>query len=316
MADLSGNLAVYDVRAVLEFHAGAAKSGELRLSGDSGSGRILLHDGQVAYATTASGADTVQELDRLLVRYQPNGTARPDGSPETLEEALEDQVTEVLYEVLGWKAGSFEFTENASSDGSAAVHLSTVEDALQRVDDRVAEWVELRRLIPSNDSVFALAPQLPAGKTKATFDGLTWRLVALIGDGGSVDFLSGALDVSQYRAARLLADLIEAGFVVLDDEERDVSAIVETPDTVPDEAPVREAIERPDEPGEEIALLDPSVAASHDLFDEEVLDQPERDEPVPRLQPASDAVTFSKSDLSEEEKNALIRNIGKGIFPD
>lgn len=310
MADLSGNLATYGVRAVLEFHAGTAKSGELRVSTESGSGRILLHDGRIAYATTASGADTVEELDRLLVRYQPGASALPDGSPETLEEALEDQVTEVLSEVLGWKTGSFEFTENAASDGSAAVHLSSVEDALQRVDERMSEWVELRQLIPANDSVFALAPQLPAGKTKATFDGLTWRLVALIGDGGSVDFISGALDVSQYRAARLLADLIEAGFVRLDDEEHEVREFASAGDT-PTPADDQPSPEGVDEPAGDISLLDPSVAASHDLLD----DEPDQQDPLPQLQPPTDAVTFSKSDLSEEEKNDLIRNMGKGIFP-
>ena len=89
MSDLNGNLTAFSLREVLELLAAASKTGELRLRTDHGSGRILLADGQIAYATAATGADTVQELDRLLTRYQPGGDDIGAG-PETIEMALQE----------------------------------------------------------------------------------------------------------------------------------------------------------------------------------------------------------------------------------
>jgi hypothetical protein len=43
----------------------------------------------------------------------------------------------------------------------------------------------------------------------------------------------------------------------------------------------------------------------------EALAEPE----VPRIEPTTESVTFSKQDLSREERDEMIRNIGRGIFP-
>lgn len=294
MPDLSGNLSAFGIRRTLEFLGDSGASGELRVAADGSASRILFHRGAVAYATTATGADTVQELDTLLARYQPGAEGNPDGAPDTLEQALEEQVTDVLYNTVGWEEGSFEFS--CSELQAAAVHATSVEDALQRVAERVAEWEQIRVVIPSNDAVFTLSPRLPAGTSRATFDGLAWRLVALIGDGGSVDFLAGELGVSIYRAARLLADMVEAGYVRPDggdhlDPPAEVAHVVEP------ELPSAYA-ELAAEDTEEIEMLD---------FDEP--------DPMPDIRPEADAVEFTSRDLSQEEKDALIRNMGNGVFP-
>ena len=73
MSDLSGNLASFGLRQVLRFLAEAAKTGELHVTSDDGEGRILLQAGSVAYATRATGPDTIQELDALLARFEAGG---------------------------------------------------------------------------------------------------------------------------------------------------------------------------------------------------------------------------------------------------
>lgn len=319
MPDLSGHIASFGVRQTLELLGGAGKSGELRFQTGRGRARVLFHEGKIAYATSASGSDTVEELDRLLMRYQPDDSGIvPDGNPDTLEQALEEQVTEVLYEVTDWTDGSFEYHEKPT-DASVAVHVCTVDQALQRVDIRLAEWKAIRTQIPANDTVFSLAPLLPAGQTRATFDGLTWRLLALIGDGGSVDFIAGALEVSPFRAARMLADLIEAGFVERDDEDdgyRETAGSHAQP-VEPEPASWDELTSPFEEPAESEPLAMATLEEEAAEQEGEATDEPAAAEghSVLQVPPPPGPVTFSKQDLTEDEKNELIRNIGKGIFP-
>ena len=311
MSDLNGSLAAFSVRQVLELLAAASKTGELRLQADRGMARILLADGEVAYATIAIGADTVQELDRLLRRYQPGGDDIGAG-PETIELALEEQVTDVLDEALDWDSGSFEFGSRRSAEG-AAVHLSSVDRALELVEARRVEWEGLREVIPTNQAVYGLSPRLPHGMSEATIDGLRWRLLALIGDGGSVDFVARELEVSDYRAARLLADLIEAGYVQPDGERLDPVGEPTVP--VPE---VYEQLAVEAGPDEDEPATDASELADEGLDVEDFFDDPvvvEEPEPLPDVQPLEEPVTFSAGDLTQEEKNELIRNMGKGVFP-
>ena len=69
VSELTGDLAAFGTRPVLAFLAQTAKTGELRIASDDIDGRVLLQGGSVAYATTATGSDTVQELDSLLERH-------------------------------------------------------------------------------------------------------------------------------------------------------------------------------------------------------------------------------------------------------
>ena len=322
MSDLNGNLTAFSVREVLELLAAGSKTGELRLRTDHGSGRILLADGHIAYATAATGADTVQELDRLLARYQPGGDDIGAG-PRTIELALEEQVTDVLDEALDWDSGSFEFgTRNSAED--AAVHASSVDRVLELVEARRAEWKRLREVIPANDSVYSLSPRLPNGMAEATFDGLRWRLLALIGDGGSVDFIGRELEVSDYRAARLLADLIEAGYVQPDEDRVDPvgQPTVPVPEVYEQLAggvdkdehePSVDVLELHEEPGDEVSESHEEPLGDDGFFDDEVV--VEEPEPLPEVQPRQEPVTFSAGDLTQEEKDELIRNMGKGVFP-
>ena len=85
MSDLNGNLASFGVRQVLELLSDSGKTGELQLSSGTVVGRALFHDGLIAYATTASGVDTVEELEALLERH-----AAPDAHG-SVDSALREQ---------------------------------------------------------------------------------------------------------------------------------------------------------------------------------------------------------------------------------
>ena len=265
MADLSGDLGSFGLDRVLELLADTGQDGELQVRSDRLAGRILLTDGRVAYATTASGSDTVEELDALLERYQDDMLA--SDLPTTLEAVLEDQLTEVAYSLMELESGSFEFLRS-DAPGPDDVHTVPVDDLMEMVEVRAENWRTIRRVIPTNDRPYRLTSQLSPERADVTLTAPQWAMLAAVGAGASVAEVATALNLYEFHTAGAFADLVGEGLLESVDE------------------PVYQApVEEPEEPD------------------------------VPRLLPSEEPVTFSTQNLSSEEINEVIRNMGRGIFP-
>ncbi|RZV46758.1 MAG: DUF4388 domain-containing protein [Acidimicrobiia bacterium] len=272
MADLSGDLGSFGLERVLELLADAGKDGELRVHSALQDGRILLKGGQVAYATTASGSDTVEELDALLERYQSD--VQP-GDLTTLEEVLEEQLIEVAYLLTQIESGSFEFFGSAGPSPDD-VHSVPVAELLDMVNTRAEEWRAIRRVIPTINEQYRVAPQLPSDRGEVTLNPAQWAMLAATGAGASVAAVAAVLNLYEFHTAGAFSDLVGDGLI--------------------------EPVGRPDY---QFEAEEPSV-----------LETEAPDElAMPHLQPAEEAVTFSTNDLSSDEMNEVIRNIGRGIFP-
>ncbi len=292
MSDLTGKLASFGVRQILGFLADTAKTGELSVRSERVEGRILFDAGSVVYATTATGADPVGELDALMERYRAGGydrwafggdSAEP---PATLQDVLTEQLTEVLYQIDLFEFGSFEFTQAADGPADEALQSFTVDHLLEQVDARAEAWRRIRAVIPSNDSLYQLVARLAEGRYEVTLPASQWTLLAALGGEASVSEVSATLDVYEFHAARKFAELVENGLL----EPSDGTGWDE-------EEPAAQLWNGDDE-------------AEWD-FDPNADGEPE----IPRLEPTTDPVTFSKNDLTREEMDEVIRNIGKGIFP-
>lgn len=273
MSELNGDLSSFGVRRVLEFLADAGQTGELQVTSDDIEGRVLFQGGSVAYATTATGADTVAELDALLGRYQQDlsdhSLSDGDVSGEaSLEAVLEDQLIEVVYRLTQVASGTFSFAATIDFSGPEEIHAITVDDLLALLDVRLDEWRKVRDVIPSSDAAYRLASRLPDGRSETTLDATTWALLAAVGGEGSVNRVADALNLYEFQTARTFADLVEDGLL--------------------------EAVEAT------TPAADTGWAAGTELS---------------LVQPVANPVTFSARDLSQDEMNDVIRDIGRGIYP-
>lgn len=269
MPDLNGSLSSFGLPRVLELLRDVGTSGEMLVISDEVRGRLLMREGRVAYATTASGSDTVAELDALLRDYGDEGTE--DGL-RPLEGVLMEQLADVIYELGKLETGTFEVVESPVLH-EEDVFSFTVDDVLRGVEDRIEEWNRIRTVIPSDDVVLRFAPRLPDESGDVTFDAATWSLLATIGGGASMAEVTASMAAKQLSTAKSLVNLIERGVVEVDGTAVDESS-------------------------------DPVVELKMES-------EPE----VPHLVPTDEPVTFSAEDLSRDEIDDVIRNIGRGIFP-
>jgi len=310
MSDLTGNLASFDLRQVLGFLAGTAATGELAVSADHAYGRILFQNGSAGYATTATGDDTLQELDALLERYRTGGfdSSALNHEPVTLEVVLREQLTEVLHSLNDVESGSFAFTGSPDPSGQEVIDVFNVDELLRGVDVRTEDWRKIREVVPANDTVYRLVSSVPGHSAEVTLSAPMWVLVAALGAGASVTDLAESLDVYEFHAALKVAELVDEGLLEPADGWIDTEPRVDSEW----QQPAGDAADEWPSVAESAGDWE-SVDESTDEWqsDLEGLAEPE----VPRIEPTTESVTFSKQDLSREERDEMIRNIGRGIFP-
>lgn len=299
MSHLSGKLETFSLRQILVLLADADATGELHVASPTMGGRVFLQSGVVAYGTARAGEASVAELDDLL--------KKPSGDKDkATRAAVQEQLTELLHDLIQLESGTFNFEEGAPSTFDVGVTFTVVE-LLRMVDERVEEWRKIRKVIPASTTQLSLARELPGDRSEVMVDKDSWGWLAAVAGGASSAEVADSRGVSEFRAAQNLAELVKWGVL--------------NTDSVP--APTESRT-----PFAELESLEPAVEFSDEFSDTppfELMEDPLPDpapEPkgataaTPRVDPKVEPVSFSKKDLTPEERDELIRNIGKGIYPD
>jgi hypothetical protein len=126
--DLRGNLAAFGPISVLQLINLQSSTGELTFESGINTARVYFTTGSVTFAEVANrrvrlgehlvaqGVVTKAHLERALEmkadRQRLGSILLEIGAidPPSLRRAIEEQIKEVMYEIVGWKTGRFRFT--------------------------------------------------------------------------------------------------------------------------------------------------------------------------------------------------------------
>lgn len=220
---LSGILEHVRLAEVIRLVAKARRSGLLWVSGEGIEGHVFFQHGQLVYATTRAEdtflGDLVRmgllgERDRVAVerrRVDLEDVLRTQAGRAQMREYLEEQIVEVLVRLLRLDRGSFEFHEGVAprhATGQAFEPGPRLDEARARL----AKWQEIERVIPGSDVRLRMAPE-PGERPEVTLDRLSWKLLAALGTGASVNDLARRFGMWEFPTARKLARLAEDGLV-------------------------------------------------------------------------------------------------------
>jgi hypothetical protein len=155
--DLEGNLSIFEPISVFQLISLSQSTGELTLDVGDNAARVFFEGGNVTYAEINNrklklGEYLVRhelvpqkELDKVLVKNRKgkklgkllveNGVI----DDKVLHSAIEEQIKEVVYEVVRWKRGWFQFTHGkkaTSQDVFIDIPLdSLILEGLKRLDE-------------------------------------------------------------------------------------------------------------------------------------------------------------------------------------
>jgi hypothetical protein len=155
--DLEGNLAIFEPISVFQLISLAQATGELTLDVGDNFAKVFFEGGSVTYAEISNrklklGEYLVQQklvsqkdLDRILVKDRKGkkiGHLLVEFEvidEQALKAAIEEQIKEVVYEVVRWKKGWFQFSADkkpAAQDVFIDIPLdSLILEGLKRLDE-------------------------------------------------------------------------------------------------------------------------------------------------------------------------------------
>lgn len=172
---LQGTLETIPLPDVLALLAATKKTGELRITGSRGDGRLWLAAGKVV------GADV------------PRASAPVDA----------------VFELLRLTAGSFTFGDGAPTAGPG--EPITVESLLTEAQERLATWQAIEAVVPSMACTLRLIPEL--GAEAVTVSRRQWKELVAVAAGGDVNGAMKHLGIGEFDACRTVKDLVDAGLV-------------------------------------------------------------------------------------------------------
>lgn len=279
---LQGSLETFQLPDVLVLLASTKKTGELRITGDRVSGKVWVKDGQLV------------------------GTDVPR-APEPVD---------AIWELLRLKDGDFVFDSDtpAPSGNSAA---QPVEPLLADAQARMAEWVEIEKVVPSTAAWVTLAPEAPRPEVIITAE--QWKLFAQLGDGRTVDALMDKLSMGEFDTCKWLKSMADDGVLEVGRA---------APAGASKSGPAASGASAKDAARDDAAASRPSAKAGDDkargddsfgdddggpeaiLTGEDALLRPARKDDKPRVKiPASANATSSDEKPSAAEADALVAQL-------
>jgi hypothetical protein len=297
---LQGTLDTFELPDVLRLLSSTKKTGRLRLSTDRGDGGVWVSEGMVVGVDTSAG--------------------------------MVEDLSEGMFDLLRAREGHFAFDpEQVHGSPAAPTH---VEPLLAAAEERLIEWREIEKVVPSMRAWVGLADELPA--PEVTIDANAWRTVTAIAGGITVDELGRALDLTEVGVCRLVRDLVTLGLASVTDDApagaasagADWSSMATDrfqPIQFADEQPPAEPEPTPaPEPAAEVAPApapapapEPAPAPAVDLADDGgELDDDEADEvarQLAKLSPrAAQAVAAAAAAETEAERDAALDLLDDG----
>ncbi len=230
-------LGIHDVFQLLDL---SRKTGVLKVTSElrQNEGTIWFEVGAVVAAAIRSNPHRIGELlvsagkigEESLLRartMQQEGDARRLGeilvaigvlSRRELELQARAQVEEVVFTVLGWSEGWFQFDEGIASDipREAGIRIAT-EALLMEGARRIDEWSRIQSRIPHLGVVPRLASPTSEEPGSLTLTPFEWRVLAGCDSTLDARAIARSLGASDFDVARTLFGLASAGVIVLHD---------------------------------------------------------------------------------------------------
>ena len=172
---LQGTLETIPLPDVLALLAATKKTGELRITGARGDGRLWLDAGKVVAADVPRAATPV----------------------------------DAVFELLRLSAGSFTFGSGAAP--GAPGQPMAVDALLGEAQQRLAAWQAIEAVVPSMACTLRLTPEL--GPDTVTVSRKQWKQLVAVSSGGDVNGAMKSLGIGEFDACRTVKELVDAGLV-------------------------------------------------------------------------------------------------------
>lgn len=250
--NLQGDFEGLTLASILQLLCNDQKTGVLTVTSDAEESRVFFDQGTIVYATASlkearlgflmrtDGIISAQQLQKCLAHAKEEkmhlGKILVDKgyiSLDTLKKYNTKQVEAILYNLLFWKKGRFEYKDaKLNLKGMIVTQLNPMKLILE-ASRRIDELSVLKQLIPSDRLVFKMSGKVQS-KEEIKLNANEWRILSLIDGTRTVRQVINASGYDEFAVYKIFFSVISSGLieqkeeVQLDDQEgeNDFSAIL------------------------------------------------------------------------------------------
>lgn len=245
MAILEGDLASVSVEEILELFFVSAKPATLYLFSDEKEGMVCCANGGVVWAKVRgygeafgglllkAGLITEEALARALNEQQTKFNDKKLGeilvmvgaiTPDDVKKTLINQVTSAVFELIGWKQGSFRVEEGLPVIPAFLDPPLDGITVLMESARRTGEQSNLHNEFPDMEAVPHLASTEPADELTLAAD--EWRILTLINGKRSLREMITLSHLTSFEAMEVLHNLHKSGIFTLQPRRKDAPGTI------------------------------------------------------------------------------------------
>lgn len=225
---LSGNLKTVSFPDILQLLATGKKTGVLECKTATRQKEVAFKDGNIIFASSVNSTEDLlgnmllkrgriskSDLERAIQLHKQTG--RQLGTTlidmglfdkEEIGECLKLQIEEIVYNLFSWQEGEFAFHEgDAPRNAPFLLELSTM-NVLMEGTRRVDEWMEIQKVLPTDDVMFRLARSPKVNRDELTISLDEFRLLTIINGERTLPDLINLSPMGEFVTCRALYRLI------------------------------------------------------------------------------------------------------------
>lgn len=250
--NLQGDFEGLTLASILQLLCNDQKTGVLTVTCEGDESRVFFEEGTIIYATASlkearlgylmrnDGVISAQQLQKCLAQAKETrshlGTILVEKgyiSIEILKKYNTQQVEMILYNLLFWKKGKFEYKDaKLNLKGMIVTQLNPMKLILE-ASRRIDELSVLREFIPHDNLVFQMSGKV-TNKEEIKLNANEWRILSLIDGTRTVRQVIKQSNYDEFAVYKILFSMISSGLieqkeeVILDENVsgNDYSAIV------------------------------------------------------------------------------------------
>jgi hypothetical protein len=223
-----GHLGDVPLSTLLRTLAKSAGGGILHLQGSYAS-IVCFHEGDIYLAHSESGPSLLQVVtgagvvsregwEKAATQLRDGGTLADallsvgGAEPDVLRAALEQHTVSTLFELLVPSTATFRFAEGETHQLGPRF-VFPVEAVLAAAGERLQEFKQIAKAIPSTSVVMAVSPSLPVGVTGISLTAVEWQVLAAVDGKRTIAEITASVGQSAFSVFSALHRLLTAGAI-------------------------------------------------------------------------------------------------------
>ena len=237
---LRGDIKDFSIPEVIQMLGMQSKTGVLTVQSGTRRARVYFVNGNVARVEPdrsehrmlmgemliAHGKLTREQLEEALAEQKGSGRFLGEVllkkklvSKEDIQQVIQKQIYETIYQLFQWKEGTFEFESGEEPKDLKILPSLSLDQLLLNVSWMTDEWQEIEKIIPTMEMIFEKIPEKEAvakGGEKEKKEELTndQKLVYELVDGHRTvrEIMEESL-MGHFETCRILSELLKKGLI-------------------------------------------------------------------------------------------------------